>query len=373
MRKNSITLVRIMGIPIKMHISWLIVFMLLTWSLARGQFPRQYPGWSDGLYWALAIAASLLLFISVLLHELGHSMVAIQKGIPVEGITLFIFGGVARITKEPSRPGTEFLVAIAGPAVSLFLSIISGLAWMVMREVNPPLAALSLYLCYINGSLSIFNLIPGFPLDGGRILRAILWAWQGDFKVATQVASMIGQGIAYLFILTGIWQVLSGRWLNGLWITFIGWFLDNAAQTSYQQVAIREMLAGHTVREIMSRDCPSIPRDLPLDHVVDNYILGTGRRCFPVTEGERVLGLLTIHHVKGIPRDKWSEVTAQEAMTPLEKLVTIGPDEELWHALEEMTEEGVNQLPVVEDGRLLGMLGRDNVLSFLRTRAELGI
>ncbi len=213
---------------------------------------------------------------------------------------------------------------------------------------------------------------PRLPIGRGRVLRAILWAWQKDFRRATRVASIIGQGIAYLLIFIGIWQVLYGQ-LSGLWIAFIGWFLDNAAQTSYQQVAMREMLAGRTVREIMTRDCLSVPRELLLDQVVHNYILAAGRRCFPVTENERVLGLLTIHHVKEIPRTRWSEVTAGEVMTPLDKLATIGPDDELWQALQEMTEEGVNQLPVVENGRLLGMLGRDNVLSFIRTRAELGI
>lgn len=373
MSKNSITLGKIMGIPIGIHISWVLIFVLLTWSLAGGQFPRQYPHWPAGLYWLIGLAASLLLFASVLLHELGHSAVALRKGLPVRSITLFIFGGVAQISQEPASAGTEFLVAVAGPAVSLALTFLFGLVWLVIRPLSQPLGALSLYLTYINGSLAFFNLIPGFPLDGGRILRAALWAWQGDLRRATRVASFVGQGVAYLFIFIGLWQILSGRWLNGLWVAFIGWFLDNAAQASYKQVAVREMLAGHTVREIMNWDCPSISPELPLDQVVHNYILATGRRCFPITEDKQALGLLTIHHIKEIPRHRWAEVTAREAMTPLAQLLTIGPDEELWHALQEMTEEGVNQLPVVEGGRLLGMLGRDNVLSFLRTRAELGI
>lgn len=373
MLKTSITLGKIMGIPIGIHISWVLIFVLLTWSLGGGHFPQQYPEWPMELHWLVGLTASLLLFISVLLHELGHSVAAIRKGIPVQGITLFIFGGVAQITKEPARAGTELLVALAGPAVSFTLAFLFALLWLAAKGVSQPLAALSSYLAYINGSLALFNLIPGFPLDGGRVLRAILWAWQKDFRRATRVASIVGQGIAYLFIFIGLWQMLSGRWVNGLWLTFIGWFLDNAAQTSYHQVAMREMLAGHTVREIMTKDCLSIPRELSLDQVVHNYILASGRRCFPVTENEIVLGLLSIHHVKEVPRSHWAEVTAEEIMTPLEKLAIIGPDEELWQALQEMTEEGVNQLPVVENGRLLGMLGRDNVLSFIRTRAELGI
>ncbi len=325
MVKGSFTLGRVAGISINIHISWLIIFVLVTWSLAVSYFPQQYPDWSAPLYWSLGVSASLLFFASVLLHELAHSLVARSRGIPVRAITLFIFGGVSEIAQEPTTPGTELLMALVGPVTSFLLAGFFGFLWLLARSIDSPLSALNLYLASINGILGGFNLIPGFPLDGGRVLRAILWGITGSLERATRYASLVGQGIAYLFILLGIWQVVTGNWINGLWIAFIGWFLDNAAQTSYRQVAMKRMLSGHTVGEAMNRDCYAIAPTVTLERFIHEHILGTGRRCFPVVEGGEVIGLLTLHNVKEVPRERWAAVMAREVMTPLDQLRSVKP------------------------------------------------
>ncbi|MCR4405721.1 MAG: site-2 protease family protein [Anaerolineae bacterium] len=373
MVKSSIKIGTLFGIPLRVHISWFLIFILITWSLAGVYFPQRYPHWSSGQWWAVGLVTSLLFFGSVLVHELAHSLVARSRGLPIQDITLFIFGGASQITEEPRSAGTEFLMAIAGPLISLVLGALFGALALVIRHVNEPVAALSIYLSGINLMLAVFNLLPGFPLDGGRVLRAALWAIRRDFQWATRWASLAGQGLAYLFIILGIWQVFRGNWTNGLWTAFIGWFLDNAAQTSYRQVALQSLLAGHTVREIMTRECYPLAPDLTLERLVHEHILATGRRCYPVISEGQVQGLLTIHSVKQVPRQQWATTTVQQAMIPFSELKTIGPDEGLWSALQQMTTEGVNQLPVMEKGNLLGMLARDNVLTFLRTKAELGI
>ena len=369
----SLRLGRLFGIPLELSYTWFFVFAMVTLSLAMYYFPTHYPLWSPATYWLVGLATSVLFFASVVAHELAHSLVARASGIPVRSITLFIFGGVASIAREARKPADELVMALVGPLMSVALAAFFGALWLLTRGISQPLAALARYLGWINLSLALFNLIPGFPLDGGRVLRSLLWAWHGDFRQATRIVSLAGQGLAYLFILTGIWQIFKGNWSGGLWIAFIGWFLDNAAQTSYRQVALRSLLDGHTVREVMTRECYPLPPEITLEKVINEYLLGTGRRCFPVVDQGHLRGLMTLHNIKRIPREHWPVTTVEVAMTPLAELRAIGPDVELWSALQEMTEEGVNQLPVVEEGQLLGMLGRDNILTFLRTKAELGL
>jgi len=371
MEKSTWDLGRVWGIPIRIHISWALIFVIVTWSLAGGYFPERYPDWQTWLYWSMGLLTSVLFFASVLLHELAHSLVARYKGIPVRDITLFIFGGVAQIEDEPESAETEFLIALAGPLTSFLLAGLFALFWLLVRWISPPLGAMGLYLAGINASLGIFNLIPGFPLDGGRILRAILWSAGRNLERATRWASLVGQGVAYLFILVGIWQVFTGHWLNGLWLVFIGWFLDNAAQTTYRQVALRRLLKRHTVAEAMTTECHPLDASTVLDELIHQHIVGTGRRCFPVIKDGRIKGLVSIHRIKRIPRNRWGQTTIEEIMIPLGHLKVIGPADGLWAAFQEMSEEGVNQLPVMEGERLIGMLARDNLISFLRLMAEL--
>jgi Zn-dependent protease/predicted transcriptional regulator len=373
MLKNSIRIARIGGISINIHVSWILIFVLVTWTLAGSYFPRNYPVWGLTLYWIVGLATSVLFFGSVLAHELAHSFVARARGLPVHDITLFIFGGVSQLEEEPQTPGTEFVMALVGPLTSIVLGASFGALSAAASGVSEPLAALSSYLALINVWLGLFNLIPGFPLDGGRVLRSVLWQATGNLQRSTRWASLVGQAVAYLFILLGIWRIFTGDWVGGLWIAFIGWFLDNAASSSYRQLTVRNVLAGHTVKEAMNRSCLEVSPELTLDSIVNEFVLPKGARCFPVVEGGLVRGLLTLHNIKGVSQDRWAFTRVREVMTPVDGLKKVGPDEELWTAMKNMTEEGVNQLPVMDDGRLLGMLGRDNIVTFIQLRGELGI
>ncbi len=373
MLRNSITIGRLLGIPIKIHTSWFLVFALVTWSLASGYFPPRYPYWSGTLYWTVGLATSLLFFVSVLLHELAHSLVARARGLPIRDIVLFIFGGVSELTEEPRAPRTEFTMALVGPLTSFALAALFALIGLLTRTTKEPLAALSRYLAYINLSLAAFNLIPGFPLDGGRVLRSILWAASKNLERATRWASVAGQLVAYLFILAGALEILRGRWADGLWIAFIGWFLDNAAQTAYRQVAVKQFLASHKVREAMTQACYPLAPEVTLETLVHDYILASGHRCFPVVSEGRVLGVVNLSLVRGIPRLHWPQVAVKTVMIPVEEAKGLSPDDRLWVALERMTSQHVDQLPVMESGQLVGMLMHDNILAFIRLRGELGI
>ncbi|MBC7076736.1 MAG: site-2 protease family protein [Synergistales bacterium] len=275
----NVRLGRILGIPVGLHTSWFLVFGLVTWSLAAGYFPVEYPALPVVAYWMLGAVTSLLFFASVLIHELGHSVVALRNQIPVHRITLFIFGGVAQISREPSDASTEFRVAIAGPLSSLGLAAGFAGLWRLDRAI-PYLAAPSVWLMRINLLLAFFNLIPGFPLDGGRILRAVIWHFTGNFYRATQVAVFTGQLTAFGFIGLGVFTMLTGNWINGLWLAFIGWFLQNAAAASYAQTNVQQSLRDVTVAQAMTRDCPLVPTHISLQQLVEEHVLAGGRRCF---------------------------------------------------------------------------------------------
>ncbi len=369
MTRQTVPLGRILGIPIGLDYSWFLIFVLLTWTLAVGYYPAEFPRWPAAQYWLLGAVTAVLLFGSVLLHELGHAVVARRYDIPVRSITLFIFGGVAQIGAEPPSAAAEFWIAVAGPVVSLALAAAFRLIQPGVAAV-PPLLALAEYLGYLNGLLALFNLVPGFPLDGGRVLRAIVWGWTRSLRRATLIAASVGRGIAFLFILLGVWQMFAGNFANGLWIAFIGWFLENAAAAQVQQTMLQRLLAGHKVADAMNRSVASLPSQTPLQDIMNQHILGAGRRSVVVTRGEEVAGLLTIHRLKEIPQAEWGTTTAGQAMIPAGDLKRIRPEAELWAALEAMDRSGVNQLPVMADGALEGMLTREDVISFLRALQE---
>lgn len=373
MFKNSFFIGTIAGIPIRIHISWLIIFFLITGTLALVHFPQNYPHWSQFLHFAIALITSLLFFVSVLIHELAHSIVAKKQGLPVKDIVLFIFGGVSELGDEPQSPGNEFVMALVGPLSSFLLFIVFGFLWFFMRTINEPIGAIGGILAIINLMLAAFNMVPGFPLDGGRVLRAILWGIKGDIVKATRWASALGKGIAYLLIFLGIWLIFRGDWINGMWIAFIGWFLDNAAMSSYRQVTIKQSLAGHTVKEVMRPNYPQLLPNMTIEEVVEQHIIGTGRRCLPVVQGKRLLGILTVHSIKKIPKEQWPHASVIRAMIPLDKIKSIPPGEDLWKALQAMTEDGFNQLVVLEGYEFVGMLARDHVVSFIRNRKDLGL
>jgi len=370
--KSSIELGRVFGIPIGINYSWLIIFVLVTLSLSTVYFPSQHPEWSPALAWSIGAATSLLFFLSVIIHELAHSVVSVANGVPVQSITLFIFGGVASISHEPRKAQHEFFMALAGPVSSLCLAILFWLASIATRRVLAPVSSLAQWLAYINLTLALFNLIPGFPLDGGRVLRALVWWLTGNFKVATRVATGLGQFVAYGFILTGILMVIRGNF-DGLWLAFIGWFLENAASQSYQQVALQEALRGVKASDIMERDCAYIPGNLTIDLFVHNYVLPQSRRCFLLTDRGRLTGMVTLHDVKEVPKEKWENTQVRDIMKPLDTVKRVQPSDDAWSVLQLMDSENVNQVPVMDGDQVVGLINRENVIRFIRTRSELGI
>jgi Zn-dependent protease len=370
MNRSTISLGRILGIPIGVDYSWFLIFALLTWSLATSYFPTEFSNWPVTQYWIVGAVTVIFMFGSVLLHELGHSFVALRYKIPVRNITLFIFGGVAQIGAEPPSAISEFWIAIAGPVMSFALAIFFGLLQSIIGAFAP-IFAVAKYLAYINGALGLFNLIPGFPLDGGRVFRAILWGTTHNLRKATLIAGNVGRLIAYLFILWGVWQIFTGNFGNGLWIAFIGWFLESAASSQIQQQTIHDLLAGHHVVDAMRRDYVFILPDTTLDQLINKHILGSGQRSLVVKQDDQVVGLLTLHNIKATPSSAWLTTTAAQVMIPVSKMKWIRPDAELVEALGEMDRDGVNQLPVMVGDQIQGVLGRDDVINFLRTMSEI--
>ncbi len=371
--RGSLSLGRILGIPIRLHASWFLIAALITWTLAAGYFPQEYPGWDPAVYWPTGIITALLFFASVLIHELGHSVLALREKVPVRSITLFIFGGVAQIGREPPTAGAEFRIAVAGPLSSLGLAAVFGGLGAALGD-NVALAAMLAYLGRINLLLAAFNMVPGFPLDGGRVLRAALWSLRGSFRQATRWASWAGRAVAYLFILFGVGQILlGGGFLNGLWIALIGWFLNNAAESSYQQVLLRDALSGVKARSVMTQQCQVVSSTLGLNQLVEDHILAGGQRCFFVADNGDMQGLVTLHNVRQVPRELRDSLTASQIMTRLDGALRVGPDEDVWTVLQRMDEADVNQVPIMDNGSFLGMITRENLLHDIRIRAELEI
>ncbi len=370
---GSLRIARIAGIDIYINVSWLIILVFLTFSLATGEFPIFYPGYSSSTYFLLGFLAAILLFVSVLLHELAHSFVARARGLPVKSIVLFIFGGVSNIEQEPQTPGVEFAMAFVGPLVSLLIGAVCyGLLFLV-RGTHSLIEPILWYLAVANILLGIFNLIPGFPLDGGRVLRSIVWKISGSLRTATRVTTTIGQIIAYLFILWGIWQFFSGNLLNGIWIGFIGWFLLSAAQSANSQAMLQSMFRGVTVGQVMDRNPITVPANISLQRLVDEYFLPQGLRTAFVVQGDQLAGLITLSDIRHVPRDQWETVPVGHVMIPLERLHAVSPQQNLNDVLPLMANRDVNQLPVVQNGKLVGVLTRDAIIRTLEVRRNLGL
>jgi Zn-dependent protease/CBS domain-containing protein len=372
--KSSLRLGKILGIPIGINYTWFIIFALVTLSLATAYFPSRYADWSAPSYWAIGLLTSFLFFASVLIHELAHSVVALAWDIPVNSITLFIFGGVAAIGREPDRPLAEFLIAIAGPISSVLLAVAFGAVWLGGQLLNmQPLAALGLYLGGINLSLALFNLLPGFPLDGGRVFRSLVWAWTGNLNRATRWAARTGRAVAILMIVGGGILFLTGNWSSGLWLAFIGWFLDNAASQSAQQAGVREALEGYTARDFAASGCQMVSPNTPIDWVVRDYVLPQGQSCFIVTDGPQAEGVATLGQIRQVPRQQWGWTPIRQIMTPMNNLKPVLAGDAAYSVLERMMSEGENLLPVVDGSRFLGLVRQDSLLRFAQTRSALGV
>lgn len=366
---GSIRIGRLLGITVQVHLTWFLAVWAIAWSLARGLFPQRLPGLPTETYWTMGFAGALLLFGSVLVHELGHALVARHFRIPTRSITLFLFGGVAHITREPERPSHELWVALAGPATSLLLAG----GFRLLRPGGEPVPATALmeYLSTVNLLLAAFNLLPAFPLDGGRVLRALLWSVWG-LERATRVSTALGHATAAAFIALGVLALFTGRPVDGLWLVLIGWFLDQGAGASYQQMVLRHALRGVQVRDIMTPDPVTVEADLTLEEVVARYFLPRKHGGYPVVYGDRLLGIITLHDLKQVPRERWATTLVRDAMTPILRAHTVRPEAPAYEALARMAQAGVGRLLVLDTaGDLVGILTRSDLLHLIRLRSEL--
>ena len=374
----QVQLGRVFGIRIGLHYSWIIIAILIAFSLSD-LFHHTNRDWPLAVVWGTAILTAVLFFVCIVLHELGHSLVAQSHGIRVSSIVLFALGGVSQMERESPDAKTEFWMALAGPAVSFVIGIVClglahSLGWVgIMAPAPSPPVALLGWLGYINFILGAFNLIPAYPLDGGRVFRAAAWWVTHSMERATRIAATVGQVFAFLFILAGLWQFFHGQGFGGLWIAFIGWFLLDAARSSRAQVEIMHALAGIKVRDVMERNCAVVDASTNLQTLVDEHLLRTGQRCFIVQKDGRLAGLITPSDISRVERRMWPLTTVEQAMRPHAQLQVVSPEAPVVQALETMAREDINQLPVASNGHLEGILSRAHLLEILRTRAELKV
>ena len=374
--RPSIRLGRLFGIDVGLHYSWFIIALLIFFSLV-GHFQVINPQWGLALAWSMAAITAVLFFGSIVAHELSHAAVARARGMPVKSITLFALGGVANIEKESVDAKSEFWMAIVGPITSaviglFFLTVAWIAGWQPSTGTPPaPLWAGMVWLGYINIALALFNMIPGYPLDGGRVLRSIIWGINRDPVRATKIVAGVGQFISVAFIVIGLLRFFAGADFGGLWLAFIGWFLKDAAVASYTGVEASAMLARVRVGDVMSQDCPTVDGNLNLRTFAEDYLMRTGRRCFVVLQNGRYIGLVTINELKQIEPDRRPFTTVAQIAIPLERVRTVSPDTPLNRALELMISGDLNQMPVISNGELVGVISRSQVLQYLQTRAEL--
>ncbi|MFO8036689.1 MAG: site-2 protease family protein [Anaerolineales bacterium] len=389
---NNISIGKLFGINIKLNWSWFFILVLLTWNLFNA-FGAMHPDWGQTSRLVISLLAALLFFLSVLVHELAHSLMARARGISVQGITLFLFGGVSNIQRQPDTPLSEFLITIVGPISSLILGFLFlGLSGVnILREgiqmsnadeimsSMTPFTTVLMWLGSTNIILGVFNMIPGFPLDGGRVLRSLLWVITDNLKKATRWSSWVGQGIGWVMMISGISAVFGGQIpffgsgaVNGLWLAFIGWFLNSAAVQSYREVVVQDVLEGVTVGDIMRVSPPTVSGDLLVSDLVHQHIMQKDDHAFPVMEGEALVGLVTLTDVRGVSRSDWERTTVKEIMIPQSELVTVGVKDEAAEAFSKISQLGVRQLPVVEKGSLKGVLRRSELMKWLQLHSDAG-
>ena len=385
--KGSWRVGRIAGIEIGIHYTWLLALFIFTWLVGQG-FTTTYPGWHSYLYWIAGFLATFTLFISVLIHELAHSLVARARGLAVSSITLFILGGVSNLTEEPEKPGVEFTMAIAGPLASLVLGAVFWILWYAITKtwvlpvssVNVPtnkqtlaLAIIGI-LAYANIALTIFNLLPGFPLDGGRVFRSILWGATGNLKKATNIATIVGRVFGWGFIALGVWIAffVSGGLVNGIWLIFIGWFLNSAADNSRREVTLKEHLTGVLVEQIMQKDIESVHPNTNVADLVQMIFVQEHKRAIPVTESDNLVGIVTVSDIKNLPQEKWQTTPVEQIMNK-GTLYTVKPGDDLSRVMKLIAEHDLNQIPVMSQVKLVGIITRADVINYLHLSQELNL
>jgi Zn-dependent protease/CBS domain-containing protein len=373
MLRTNIKIFTAFGIPIEINISWFIVFALVSWSLASFYFPREYPDFSLSAHWVMGLVAAVLLFASVLLHELSHSYVAMAHGVPIKRITLFLFGGVSQMSKESSEPATEIKIAVAGPAASFVLMIVFAVLYLVASQGEAPrgVAPVLKYLAFINGMLGIFNLIPGFPLDGGRLLRAVIWKVTGNLRRSTYIASRVGSVVGFAFIALGFLMVFREAFVAGLWLVLIGFFLRQAAEAGYVQVVIDAALKGVKVRDVVKRDVVVVGGDLTVQELVDDYFFKYHFDCFPVIAEGKLQGLVTLNDLKQLSRDKWPQTRVADIMQNNLDQLKVSLDEDVSAVLRRVIRDRCGKLPVVDGDRLVGIITRKDIMDAMRVFSDL--
>lgn len=368
----SLRVGKLLGVPVKLHFTLILGVLLIAWTLAVGYLPLEYPGLSSANYWLIGVISAVTLFASVLLHELAHSYVAKKNGLPVKRIVLFIFGGVSEIEEEPKEASLEFKVALVGPLTSFAIALILWLLQYPVSGFGVLVVAPLEYGAYINLLLGGFNLLPAFPLDGGRVLRAGIWRWKKNLVQATRIATRVGVFFSYALIFWGFFFVIAGAFIGGLWFILIGWFLKNGAESSYRQTVISEALAGVLIRDIMTSEVHVVDPDAPVKDVVETHFTKYKHGGFPVVKDSKLLGLITLQDISKIPKGKWKETKVSDAMTPCEKLKCASPDETAVDALMKMSKYNVGRLPVQEDGKLIGIITRSDIIHAIQLKTELG-
>ncbi len=375
MQLRGLHLLRIGGIQIIIDYSWFIIFFLVIYSMAESYFPAQHQ-FTTRQYWLMGAVTATLLFASVLLHELAHSFVAVKQGIQVTSIRLFIFGGVAQISSEPRSGKNEFLIALAGPVTSMALGILFGIIYAVLYLSGRlvPIAAVTGYLSMANVILAVFNMIPGFPLDGGRILRAILWDRWNDVARATKVVSQMGNAFALFLIVLGVLQfLLTQSLISGLWFIFIGLFMKQSAVGSYQAVVLKQALAGVQIRQIMTEHVVGVDWLVSVDELVRDYIYKHQFTNFPVFNRDEFLGMVSLDEVKRVPKELWTFKQVRDIMTPVEHVPSLKPSDDATEALAKMVSDDLGRMPVIEDGHLVGIVSRRDIMNLFKIKSDLGL
>ena len=374
MFRSSIKLFKIFGIEIRLDFSWFIVFALFAYYFGFSYFPSVLPGENAGIIAAVTLVTVILFFSSVLVHEMSHSLVAKSKGTPVERITLFLFGGMAQIEKEPETPMNEFIMAIAGPAASFVLAAVFWLIFLVSGQYDFILEP-ARYLAIINIVLGVFNLLPGFPLDGGRVLRSIIWKVTGSLQRATFIASTAGRVLGFMIIAAGIVFIFTGNFLNGIWLAFIGWFLQSSAQTGYRQLIFETNVRGIKVRDVMNDDLVLVNKDLTLQEIIDEYFMRYRFGRFPVVDGSgrnaRFIGIISLHDIKAIDREKWDKTRVGDIVKTAAGDEMVDMSMEISEAIKKMGKYGLGHLVILSGGRLKGIITKSDVMRFIKIRSEL--
>ncbi len=371
---HGIRLGRILGFEVRIDLSWFIIFFLILWSFSYGVFPATVPGQSPRTYLIMGVAGALLFFSSLLAHELSHSVVARAKGIPVDGITLFIFGGIAHTRMEAEEPGDEFVIAGVGPLSSLVIAgVLYLIALLAVRLGWPePVSVVLEYIAVLNVILAVFNLLPGFPLDGGRLFRSAVWKFTGDLDKATRYASLGGRALGYALVGLGILQAFAGGLFGGLWLVFIGWFLRNAAISSYTQHVLRDILSGVRARDLMTPNPEAVPADLTLRALLEEHFMRRRYVSFPVVDGiGNTLGLITLARIKEVPRDEWEVRTAREAMIPADAKTVVAPEDRMLGVMEKLRASPARRVLVMRNGELLGIITANDVAGWVQKVQEL--